>query len=58
MIFTTDSSIDFVRKVTYVFLIGSKTVLYPSSFLFNVVIICHFNTINTLDVVDSGYSRT
>ena len=28
----TDSSIDFVRKVTYVYLIGSKTLLYPLLF--------------------------
>ena len=52
MISKTDSSIDIVKKVTYVYmyLIGSKAVLYcllSSSFLFNVVIIRHFNTVNT-----------
>ena len=29
MISKTDSSIDIVKKVTYVYLIGSKVVLYP-----------------------------
>ena len=49
-------------KVTYVYLIGSKVVLYTlcfsSSFLFNVLIIRHFNTVNTLDMVESRYSLT
>ena len=31
---------------------------FSSSFLLNVVIIRHFNTVNTLDMVESGYSRT
>ena len=42
-------------------LIGSKAVLYlcfSSSFLFNVVMIRHFITVNTLDMVESGCSRT
>ena len=51
MISKTDSSIDIVKKkVTYVYLIGSKVVLYPllsGSFLFNIVIIRHFNTVKT-----------
>ena len=46
-------------KVTYVYLIGSKVVLYTlcfsSCFLFNVLIIRHFNT---LDMVESRYSLT
>ena len=32
MISKTDSSIDIVKKVTYVYLIGSKAVLYPLLF--------------------------
>ena len=30
------------------------TLCFSSSFLFNVVIICHFNMVNTLDMVESG----
>ena len=37
--------------MTYVYLRESKAVLY------NVVIIRHFNTVNTLDMVESRYSR-
>ena len=47
--------------MTYVYLIGSKAVLYPlfsSSFLLNIVIICYFNMVKTLDMVESGYSWT
>ena len=57
MVSKTDSSIEIVKKVTYVYLIGSKAVLYlcfSSSFLFNVTIISHFITVNTLD---SGVRR-
>ena len=57
MVSKIDSSIEIVKKVTYVYLIGSKVVLYlcfSSSFLFNVVMICHFITVNTLDRVESG----
>ena len=60
MISKTDSSIDVVKKVTYVYLIGSKSVLtrcFSSSFLFNIVIIRHFNTVNAVDMVESGYSQ-
>ena len=55
------SSIEIVKKVTYVYLIGSKTVLYlcfSSSFLFNIMMICHFIAVNTLDMVQSGCSLT
>ena len=48
MISKTDSSIDIVKKVTYVYLIRSKPLLFPcfsSSFLLNIVIICHFDTV-------------
>ena len=41
----TDSIFDIVNKVVYVYLIGSKAVLYlcfSSSFLFNIVMIHHF----------------
>ena len=62
MISKTDSSIGIVKKVIYVYLIGSKVVLYPLLFqqfpILNVVIICHFITVNTLDIVESGCSRT
>ena len=54
----SDSSIDIAKKVTYVYLIGSKAVLYPLLFLFNIVIICRFNGVNTLEMVESGYSWT
>ena len=61
MISKTGSSIDIVKKVTYVYLIEAKrfcTLCFSSSFLLNVVIIRHFNTVNTLDMVESGYSQT
>ena len=61
MISKTDSSIDIVKKLIYVYLIGSKVVLYSllfQQFPINVVIICHFNMVNTLDMVESGYSGT
>ena len=62
MVSKTDSSIDIVKKVAYVYLIGSKAALYTlcffSSFLFNIVIIHHFITVNTLDMVGSGCLRT
>ena len=35
-----------------------STLCLSSSFLFNVVIIHHFNTVNTLDMVESGYLQT
>ena len=50
--------IDIVKKVTYVYLIETKAVVYSlllQQFLFNVVIICHFNALKTLDMVESGY---
>ena len=34
------------------------TLCFSSSFLFNVVIIHHFNTVNTLEMVESKNSRT
>ena len=34
------------------------TLCFSSSFLFNVVISRHFNTVKTLDILESGYSRT
>jgi len=34
------------------------TLCFSGSFLFNVVIILHFNTVNTLDLVESGYLQT
>ena len=34
------------------------TLCFFSSFLFNVMIICHFNTVDTLEMVESGHSRT
>ena len=34
------------------------TLCFSSSFLFNVVIIRHFNTVNTLDMVEFAYLRT
>ena len=53
----TDDSIDIVKKVTYVYLVGSNcNFCFSSTFLFNVVIIRHFNTVNILDMVESGYS--
>ena len=53
----TDGSIDIVKKVTYVYLIGSNcNFCFSSTFLFNVVIIRDFNTVNILDMVESGYS--
>ena len=54
----TESSIDIVKKVTYVYLMETKAVVYPpvfQRFLFNVMIIRYFNT---LDMVESGYSWT
>ena len=33
------------------------TLCFSSSFLFNVVIIHHFNTVDTLEMVESGHSR-
>ena len=50
-----------MKKVNYVYLIGSKAVLYlcfSSSFLFNVVMIRHFIMVNTLVMVESGCSQT
>ena len=47
--------------MTCVYLIGSKAVLYLllfQQFPINVVIICHFNTFNTLDMLESGYLQT
>ena len=32
------------------------TLCFSSSFLFNVVIIRHFNTVDTLEMVESGHS--
>ena len=61
MISKTDSSFEIVKKVTYVYLIGSQVVLYTrlfSSFLLNVVMIRHFNMVNTLDIVESAYSQS
>ena len=52
MISKTDSSIDIGKKVTYVYLMGSKAVPYPrisSSSLSNAVIIRHVNTVNILE---------
>ena len=40
--------------------LGSKVVLYPllfQHFLFNVMIIRHFNMVKILDMLESGYSR-
>ena len=34
------------------------TLCFSSNFLFNIMFICHFITVNTLDMVESGYSRT
>ena len=34
------------------------TLCFSSSFLFNIVIVRHFITVNTLDMVESGCSRT
>ena len=34
------------------------TLCFSSSFLFNVVIICDFITVNTLVMVESEYSQT
>ena len=36
---------------------GFYTLCFSSSFLFNVVIIRHFNTVNTLDMIESRYSQ-
>ena len=50
--------LDIVKKGTYLYLIGSKAVLYPllfQQFPIYVMIICHFNTVNTLDMLESGY---
>ena len=30
---------------------------FSNSFLFNVRIVCHFNMVNTSDVVESGYMQ-
>ena len=49
------------KKLTYMHLIGSKAVLYlcfSSNFLFNVVIIRHFITVKTLDILESRCLRT
>ena len=37
------------------YLTGSKAVLYPLLFLLNVVIIRHFNTVDTFEMVESGH---
>ena len=54
----TDSCIDIVKKVTYVYVPhkeqSGSTLCISSSFLFNVVIVHHFNMVNTLDMVESG----
>ena len=53
---SSDSSIDNVKKVTYVYLTGSEVVLYPllsRNFLFTIVFIHHFNMVNSY----LGYGR-
>ena len=41
------------------YIIGSKMILYSQLFQqFNVVIVHIFNMVNTLDMVESGYSWT
>ena len=57
----TKISIDIAKKVTFVYLTGSKAVLHRrifQQFPILLVFIQHFNTVNTLDMVDSGYSWT
>ena len=55
----TDNTTDIVKKVsTSQEAKRFYTLCFSSSFLFNVVIICHFNTVDTLEMVESGYSRT
>ena len=55
----TDSSIDIAKKwPMYVCLTGSKVVLYPQQFPFSIMINRHFNTVNALNMVESGYSQT
>ena len=60
MISKTDSSIEIVKKkVTYVSLIGyiGSILRFSSSFLFTIRIVRHFNTVNTSDTVEFGYTR-
>ena len=57
MISKTDSSIEFVKKsdVCVPHRQQSGSILrFSSSFLFNVGIVYHFNTVNTSDMVESG----
>ena len=55
----TGSSIDIAKKgPMYICLTGSKVVLYPQQFPFNIMINRHFNTVNTFNMVESGYSQT
>ena len=59
MISKTDSSIDIVKNVAYVHLIGTKAVLYPLLFQqFPIKHRDHFNTVNTLELVESEYLQT
>ena len=60
MIYKTESSIEIVKKsdlrVPHRQQSGS-ILRFSSSFLFKIGIVRHFNTVNTSDMVESGYTR-
>ena len=60
MVYKTESSIEIVKKsdlrVPHRQQSGS-ILRFSSSFLFKVGIVRHFNTVNTSDMVESGYTR-
>jgi len=61
MISKTDNSIDIIKKSDLCVPRKKQsdfTLCFSSSFLFNVVIIRHFNTVNTLNMVELRYSQT
>ena len=61
MISKTDSCIDIAKKMTYVYLIGNKVVLFstfPALSYFNIRIVCHFSMVNTSDTVCEFLSDT
>ena len=54
----TDSSIDIAKKWPMYASQEAKWFYTLSSFLFNIMIIRNFNTVNTLNIIESGYSQT
>ena len=60
MVYKTESSIEIVKKsdLSVPHRQQSGSILrFSSSFLFKIGIVRHFNTVNTSDMVESGYTR-